>query len=66
MNVQYPEIQVRLSGTDGNAFAILGKVQKAMKEADVPAAKVKEFMDEATEGDYDHLLQTAMKWVSVS
>jgi len=26
---------------------------------------VKAFMDEATAGDYDHLLQTAMKWVNV-
>jgi len=24
------------------------------------------FMDEAMSGDYDHLLQTCMKWVSVS
>lgn len=55
---------VRLSGTDGNAFAILGKVRWALilagmkKEAD-------EFYKEAASGDYDHLLQTAMKYVEV-
>ena len=27
---KYPEVVVQLSGEDGNAFAILGSVQKAM------------------------------------
>ena len=34
-NIKYPEIEVQLDGTDGNAFALIGKVQKALKEAEV-------------------------------
>lgn len=66
MTAKYPNITVKLVGTDGNAFAILGKVSGALKKAKVPAAEVEAFMDEATAGDYDHLLATAMKWVEVT
>lgn len=63
--VKYPNIKVRLVGTDGNAFAILGKVQRALKSANVPSEEVKQFISEATSGNYDHLLGTCMKWVDV-
>lgn len=64
--VKYPDIEVSLVGEDGNAFAILGKVQLEMRRRGVDRKEVKEFFDEATSGDYDHLLQTAMNWVTVS
>ena len=32
---------------------------------DIPKAERDAFMAEATAGDYDHLLQTAMAWVVV-
>jgi hypothetical protein len=38
-DVKYPEIEVELIGTDGNAFAILGKVQEALKRGGVPAGR---------------------------
>jgi hypothetical protein len=72
---RYPDIEVELVGTDGNAFAILGTVKKALQRGLVAdgsytageiADQVRQFMDEAMSGDYDHLLQTCMKWVSVS
>jgi len=66
VEVKHPEIEVELTGTDGNAFAILGKVQRELKRGGVPKAEVDEFVAEATSGDYDHLLQTAMQWVEVS
>ena len=53
MDVKYPEITVSLVGVDGNAFSILGQVRKAMRQAGVPAEQIKEFMTEATSGDYD-------------
>jgi hypothetical protein len=56
---------VKLVGTDGNAFAILGKVNKALKAAGLKN-EASAFMTEAMSGDYDHLLQTAMKYVDVS
>lgn len=55
---------VRLVGSDGNAFAIMGKVARAPREAGKPEL-VKPYMDEATSGDYDHLLRVTMKYVDV-
>lgn len=60
---KYPDVFVELTGEDGNAFLILGRVQKALRKAGVDKAEVAEFMAEATSGDYDHLLQTVVKWV---
>jgi len=62
---RYPEVYVQLSGTDGNAFAIIGTVQRELKRAGVRPAELAEFVQEATSGDYDHVLQTAMRWVEV-
>lgn len=65
-DVKYPAIEVELVGHDGNAFSIIGRVRKAMKKAGLSEEQIKEFTDEATSGDYDHLLQTAMRYVDVS
>lgn len=62
----YPEIHVQLSGEDGNAFAILSAVSTALKRGGVPQSECDTFFAEATSGDYDHLIRTAMTWVSVS
>ena len=58
--------KVRLTGSDGNAFAILGAVTGALKAAGYSKEEVSEFTKEAMSGDYDHLLATAMNWVDVS
>jgi len=62
---KYPDITVTLVGEDGNAFAILGRVKQALRRAGVPQEEQDAFMAEATAGDYDHLLQTVMRWVEV-
>lgn len=54
----------KLIGEDGNAFAILSRVSQTLKKADQPE-KAKEFLTEATQGDYNHLLVTATKYVDV-
>lgn len=64
--VKYPDITVQLVGNDGNAYAILGSVQRALRQAGVAAEEVSAFHQEATSGDYHHLLRTAMRWVDVS
>ncbi|MBL4709732.1 MAG: hypothetical protein JKY48_14965 [Flavobacteriales bacterium] len=56
-------VKVQLSGEDGNAFAVIGRVRTAMKQAEVPIETIKEFSDDAMSGDYDHVLQTCMKYV---
>jgi hypothetical protein len=66
MDVKYPNVKVQLVGQDGNAFFIIGRVAQALRRAKVPADEVKQFTDEATSGDYDNVLQTAMRWVDVA
>lgn len=63
--VKYPRVKVKLTGTDGNAFALLGKVREAMRKAKVPAEEIKAVMDEAMSGDYDNLLRVLMNAVDV-
>lgn len=58
-------VEVKLTGRDGNAFAILGAVKKALEKAGHKELAA-EFMKEAMSGDYDHLLRTAMEYVEVS
>lgn len=62
---KYPEIEVELIGNDGNAFAIMGAVRKALKKANVSNAEIEQYTKESTSGDYDNLLRVAMDWVSV-
>jgi hypothetical protein len=64
-DVKYPKIKVDLLGGDGNAFAILGSVRKAMRRAKLSEEEIRKFTDEASSGDYGHLLQTCMEWVNV-
>jgi hypothetical protein len=66
MAVKFPNAKVRLTGTDGNAFSIMGKVSEALKRAGATQAQINEYVDESMSGDYDHLLQTATSWVEVS
>jgi hypothetical protein len=62
---KYPGITVPLTGTDGNAFAVLGKVSRALRQAGVSQAERDAFTQETTASDYDRLLQTVMRWVEV-
>lgn len=66
MEPKYPHITVKLTGTDGNAWAVLAAVNKALYENGIPKAEASSFFDEATSGDYGHLLQTVMQWVNVT
>lgn len=66
MEPRYPNVKVQLTGQDGNAFAILGAVSKALKRAGASTEEQKDFYNEATSDDYDHLLQTCTTWVEVS
>lgn len=62
---KHPEVRVRLVGEDSNAFNVLGLVTRAMRRAGIPKEERDAFMREATAGDFNHLLQTAMRWVEV-
>lgn len=63
--MKYPEITVKLIGSDGNAFAILANMKRAMQRHKVSREDIDSFLKEAMSGDYNHLLRTCMKWVNV-
>ena len=56
---------VKLIGTDGNAFYILGKVRKALQKEGADKEYLDFFLKEAQSGDYDHLLITCMEYVEI-
>ena len=62
---KYPAIKVKLTGTDGNAFAIIGKVRNALEKAKVSKEEIKFFTEDAMSGDYNKVLSTCMEWVDV-
>jgi hypothetical protein len=64
VEVKHPEVEVQLSGEDGNAFFIVGRVRSALREAGYGHER-DEFSEEAMSGDYDHVLQTCVRWVTV-
>ena len=60
------DIQVQLIGKDGNAFAVMGAVQRALRKAGAPKEEINQYLKEAMSGDYDNLLRTTMDWVEVA
>lgn len=56
---------VKLVGTDGNAFSVLGKCDRVAKRADWPKEKRDEFRAEAMSGDYDNLLRVVHEYFEV-
>ena len=56
--------RVKLVGTDRNAFAIIARVRKALMRAGL-YDEADKFVKEATSGDYDNVIRSAMKYVDV-
>jgi len=56
---------VTLIGEDGNAFAILGKVRKALQKAGADQEYITQYEKEAMAGDYNNLLCVTMRYVEV-
>ena len=53
---------VQLVDEDGNAFAILARCRRAMRDAGWPVWSIADFLEEARSGDYNHLLATVMEY----
>ena len=63
---KYPDVTVKLAGSDGNAFAIIGSVAEALRKAGLREA-ADAFRREAYDSNsYGDLLQLAMRTVDVS
>ncbi|HBG99559.1 MAG TPA: hypothetical protein DDY29_12840 [Rhodobacteraceae bacterium] len=65
MTPKHPDVVVTLTGQDGNSFAVLGRCREAARVAGLSEDEIAAFMDEAMAGDYDQLLQTAMRWFEI-
>lgn len=65
MDTKYPDVRVKLTGKDGNAFNLMALVCRGLAKAGVPREEQDLFRKEAMSGDYDNLLSTCMKWVDV-
>jgi len=59
-------VQVQLSGEDGNAFAIIAKVNRALRNAGATPEEMSQYQQESMSGDYDNLLRVASDWVEVA
>jgi hypothetical protein len=64
MKPKFPHVVVNLTENDGNAFFIMGRVTQALRRAGVPKEDIDSYTDQATSGDYDHLLQVTMATVA--
>ena len=51
---------VRLIEEDGNAFAVMGRCQRAAREAGWTKEQIDALLQDMRSGDYDHLLGVAM------
>jgi len=65
-NPKHPEITVKLIGKNGNAMVLVGEVCHALRQAGCSALEIDNFVEEATSGDYQTVLQTCMFWVNVT
>ena len=63
--VKFHDVTVELIGNDGNAFAILGAVQNALRKAGVSPHDIAEYKRQAMSGDYDNLLRVTAQTVNV-
>ena len=52
MNKEYS-----LIGIDGNAFSIMGYVQRAMKEVNLKETEMQKYRNDAMSSDYNNLLR---------
>ena len=63
---KYPNVIVTLdlNGPDGNAFAIMGAVQKALRNAGATKEELAQYSMDSMSGDYDNLIAAQSKWVT--
>ena len=56
---------VKLTGENGNAFSIMGRIKQALRSAGADKEYIDKYLKEATSGDYDNLLVVSMQYADV-
>jgi len=51
------KLNLNLVGKDGNSFFLMGYFQKEAKKAGWSSEEISKVINDATSGNYDHLLQ---------
>lgn len=54
-----------LKGPEGNAFVLLGRAKRALRDSGASTEQQNWFYTQATSGDYKNLLETIMEWFIV-
>lgn len=54
-----------LEGVDGNSFAIMAYVKKAMVNTKLSKEEMDNYIKEATSGDYGNLVRTSQKYIDI-
>lgn len=62
----FPHVRVRLSGTDGNVFMVIGRVAAALRRGENGVAADAFAANAFQCGSYDEVIQLAMATVTVS
>jgi hypothetical protein len=57
--------QFDLVGVDGNAFAVMGAVRRALRKAGNSKEVIAAYTEEAQTDDYDHLIQVSMLYAGM-
>ena len=55
------KVKLTLVGLDGNAFALLGAFQRQARKEGWIKEEIDQVINDATSGDYDHLLRVLME-----
>ena len=57
--------EIKLNGNNGDCFAILSESAERLIKAGADKEYVEKYLNEATAGDFDHLLGVTMKYIDV-
>ena len=57
-------VTVKLSGNDGNAFAIMGSVRNALKKAGATKEQLDQYTMDSIIGDYQNVLRVASRYLN--
>ena len=56
------QVRISKSGQDGNAFTVLGLCASALRKAGASEEDVRNYLADATSGNYEHLLAVSAEW----
>lgn len=62
---QFPSVVINISGPDGNAFMIIGKIKRVFREAGLSNEEFRKAREDMMSGDYEHLLEVARRYVTI-